>query len=59
MMNGNDQNTEVEEYSFQNFSVNKVNENEVHDFQFQDLEGMSVREVENHQQTIRLERLQS
>lgn len=55
-MNNNGQNSEVEEYSFQNFSLNKVNENEVQDFQFQDLEGMSVREVENHQQTVRLER---
>ena len=56
MMDGNGQNSEVEEYSFQNFSLNKVNENEVENFEFQDLEGMSVREVENHQETIRLER---
>lgn len=46
---------DVKDYSFQSFSQKPLN-SAVEDFEFQDFEGMSVREIEERQQIIRVER---
>jgi len=52
---------EVEEYSFQSFTA--VNEDEdpskVTEYSFSDFEGKSIREIEEHQEIIKLERQQA
>ncbi len=47
---------EVEEYTFQSFAPVNPDASEVTDYTFSDFEGKSVREIEEHQQTIKFER---
>ncbi len=47
--------TDVKDYSFQSFSQKPLN-SQVEDFEFQDFEGMSIREIEQRQEIIRVER---
>lgn len=50
--------TDVKDYQFQSFSQKPLN-SEVEEFEFQDFEGMSVREIEQQQKVIRVERQQA
>lgn len=49
---------DVEEYEFQSFS-RPINAGEVEEFNFQDLEGKSISEIERHQEIIQIERRKS